>query len=283
MHTNPVRQKLRAGETAYGVMAFDFFTPGLAPTLAAAGAEFVLLDMEHSGVSIETIKAQIAFANGAGIVPMVRVPACLYHLIAPVLDAGALGIMTPMMEAREQAELLVSTCRYRPEGRRGLAFSVAHDGYTGGASPPKMRAANEAILTIALIESERGVENADAILSTPGLDLGWIGHYDLSDSMGLVEQFDNRRFREAEARLQAAAVKNNVPLGWLVSNGAMARIALERGYRCICIGHEVAVLRTALQNEFQIARTGRRPRADSPAGSNASTSEKIHNHPEEPR
>ena len=279
---NPVREKLREGGTAFGVMAFDLFTPGLAPTLAAAGAEFVLLDMEHSGASIDTIKAQIAFAHGAGIVPMVRVPACLYHLIAPVLDAGALGIMAPMMETREQAETLVSTCRYRPEGRRGLAFNVAHDRYTGGAAPPKMRAANESILTIALIESERGVDNAQAILSTPGMDLGWVGHYDLSDSLGLVEQFDDRRYREAEARLQAAAVRANKPLGWLVPNGAMARIALERGYRCICIGHEVAVLRTALQNEFEIARTGRRTRADSPA-STVSTTDKTHNHPEEPR
>lgn len=282
MHSNPVRKKLREGGNAFGVMAFDFFTPGLAPTLAAAGAEFVLLDMEHSGVAIDTIKAQIAFAHGAGIVPMVRVPACLYHLIAPVLDAGALGIMTPMMETREQAELLVATCRYRPEGRRGLAFNIAHDGYTGGDAPPKMRAANEAILTIALIESERGVDNAQGILSTPGLDLGWVGHYDLSDSMGLVEQFDNRRYREAEARLQAAAVQANKPLGWLVPNGAMARIALERGYRCICIGHEVAVLRSALQAEFEIARTGRRARIESPA-SNPSTTDKTHNHPEEPR
>ena len=261
MPTNPVRDKLRAGGTTYGVMAFDFFTPGLAPTLASAGADFVILDMEHSAVSIETIKAQIAFAHAAGIVPMVRVPACLYHLIAPVLDAGALGIMVPMMETREQAELLVSTCRYRPEGRRGLAFGVAHDRYTAGAAVPKMQAANEAILTIALIESERGVDNADAILSTPGLDLGWIGHYDLSDSLGCVEQFDDPRFRAAEARLQAAAVTNKVPLGWLVPNGAMARIALERGYRCICIGHEVAVLRAALENEFTFARTGARPRA----------------------
>ena len=74
---NAVRDKLRAGGTPMGVMAFDFFTPGLAPTLAQAGAEFVLLDMEHSGAGIDTIKMQCALARGAGIVPMVRVPACL--------------------------------------------------------------------------------------------------------------------------------------------------------------------------------------------------------------
>ena len=254
MRRNPVRDRQRAGGTVFGVMAFDFFTPGLAPKLAAAGADFVLLDMEHSGITIETIKAQVAFAHGAGIVPMVRVPACQYHLIAPVLDAGALGIMTPLMETREQAELLVASCRYRPEGRRGLGFSVAHDRYTGGAAKPKIEAANESILTIALIESARGVENAEAILATPGIDLGWVGHYDLSDSLSCVEDFDDPRYQEALGRLEAAAQKADKPLGWLVPNGAMARKAVERGYRCICIGHEVAVLRTALHHEFAIAR-----------------------------
>lgn len=256
LRANPVRERLRAGGNAFGVMAFEFFTPGLAPLLAAAGAEFVLLDMEHSGVAIDTIKAQIAYAHGAGIVPMVRVTACAYHLIAPVLDAGALGIMAPMIETREQAETLVAACRYRPEGRRGLGFSVSHDRYSGGAARPKMQAANEAILTIALIESARGVENAAAILSTPGLDLGWLGHYDLSDSLGCVEDFNDPRYIAAEQRLLAAAAAAAKPLGWLVPTGEAAQLALRRGFRCICIGHEVAVLRNALTQEFANARKG---------------------------
>ena len=256
MRLNPVRERLRAGGNAFGVMALEFFTPGLASVLAASGAEFVLLDMEHSGVGIDTIKAQIAYAHGAGIVPMVRVPACAYHLIAPVLDAGALGIMAPMIETREQAETLVAACRYRPEGRRGLGFRVSHDRYTGGAARPKMQAANEAILTIALIESSRGVENAEAILATPGLDLGWLGHYDLSDSLGCAEDFNNPRYLAAEQRLLAAAAATGMPLGWLVLTGDAAQQALRRGFRCVCIGHEVAVLRNALAQEFANARKG---------------------------
>jgi 2-keto-3-deoxy-L-rhamnonate aldolase RhmA len=256
LHSNPVRERLRAGGTSFGVMAFEFFTPGLAPVLSDAGAEFVLLDMEHSGVSIDTIKAQIAYAHGAGIVPLVRVPSCVYHLIAPVLDAGALGIMAPMVETRAQAEELAAACRYRPEGRRGLAFGVAHDRYSGGAAAPKMRAANDAILAIALIESARGVDNAAEILATPGIDLGWLGHYDLSDSLGCPEAFDDPRYRAAEARLLAAAAGANKPLGWLVATGDAARAALARGFKCICIGHEVAVLRQALAREFAAARKG---------------------------
>jgi 2-keto-3-deoxy-L-rhamnonate aldolase RhmA len=100
------------------------------------------------------------------------------------------------------------------------------------------------------------VENAEAILTTPGLDLGWLGHYDLSDSLGCAEDFDDSRYIAAEQRLLAAAASARKPLGWLVSTGDAAQLALRRGFRCICIGHEVAVLRNALTQEFVNARKG---------------------------
>ena len=113
--------------------------------------------------------------------------------------------MAPLMETREQAEILVDACRYRPLGRRGLGLRHgARRLQPAVPRAPKMDAANDAILTIALIESARGIENADAILATPGLDLGWLGHYDLSDSLGCVEAFDDPRYVAAEKRLLAA-------------------------------------------------------------------------------
>ena len=142
MIENSVKSRLMYGGVSLGTMAFEFFTQGLSPTLAAAGAEFVLLDCEHSGLGIEGVKAQCAYARGAGVVPLVRIPAALPHLAPPVLDAGALGIMMPLVETVEQARALVAACRYRPQGRRGLGFSVAHDQYTGGPALPKMVAAN---------------------------------------------------------------------------------------------------------------------------------------------
>ena len=122
IRTNPVRARLKAGATVYGMFAVEFFTPGLCQIAANAGAEFVLFDMEHGGVGIDILKAQMAFARGVGVAPLVRVPGIAYHLIAPVLDAGAMGIMAPMVETREQAENLAKWCRYRPEGIRGLGF-----------------------------------------------------------------------------------------------------------------------------------------------------------------
>jgi 2-keto-3-deoxy-L-rhamnonate aldolase RhmA len=254
MVENPVRRKLQRGEAAFGTMAFDFFTPGLAPTLAAAGAEFVILDMEHGGLGIEGVKAQCAFARAAGIVPMVRIPEPRAGLIPPVLDAGALGVMMPLVESAEQARAMVAASRYRPEGRRGLGFSVAHDGYAGGDPHAKIRAANEAVLTIALIESEAGVANAAAIAAVPGIDLLWLGHFDLSDSLGIPGRFEDARYRAAAAALRDAAQAAGKPIGWLAADATQAADALAAGFRCLCIGHEVMVLREALSSAFAAAR-----------------------------
>jgi len=253
MDSNPVRAKLLRGESAIGVMAFEFFTPGLAPVLAAAGAEFVLLDMEHSGASIETIKAQVGFARAAGIVPMVRVPFGLHHLITPILDVGALGIMAPIIETRAQAEALVNACRYRPLGRRGLGFEIGHDRYTGGDALAKMTAANEVILTIPLIESIKGVDAAEEIFSVPGIDMGWLGHFDLSDSLDRPGNFLDPTYLAAVAKLKKAAKAAGKPMGWVAPNGPSARAAIAEGFSCVCIGHEVSVLRSALTREIKAA------------------------------
>src|SRR6202451_3146401 len=111
MRTNPVRDRLKGGGAAYGIMAAEFFTPGFCQIAANAGAEFIIFDMEHGGVGIDVIKAQIAFARGGGTAPFLRPPSLAYHLIAPLLDAGAMGIMAPMIETRDQAQKLASWCR----------------------------------------------------------------------------------------------------------------------------------------------------------------------------
>jgi 2-keto-3-deoxy-L-rhamnonate aldolase RhmA len=252
--TNRIKTILHKGGTAWGTMAFEFFTPGLCETLAAAGADFVFLDMEHSGIGIETIKAQCIFARGAGIAPLVRVPTCERYLVTSVLDAGAAGIMVPMVETEQQAAALASWCRYRPAGTRGLAFGVAHDAYRASAPIAAMAATNDTVMAIPLIESARGIAAADAILAVPGIDLGWLGHYDLSDSLGCVGAFDDPRYVAAEAALRAAATRTGKPLGWLAADPTAARAAVARGYRCLCLGTDVALLRGAFTDALTTAR-----------------------------
>lgn len=250
MRSNPVRNKVMAGERAYGLMAFEFFTPGLAATMAVAGAEYIIFDTEHSGAGIDTMKVQFAAARGAGIVPLVRVPGIAYHLIAPLLDAGAFGIMAPMLETVEQAQVLADACRYRPLGKRGLAFRVAHDDYGATDVPAAMAAANERTLTIALVESETGIENIEKIMAVPGIDVGWLGHYDLTDSMGIPGKFDDARFTAAAKRLVAACAANGKPAGVLDNNMDFVRRLIGYGYRMVGIGTDVGLMQAAVRHRF---------------------------------
>jgi 2-keto-3-deoxy-L-rhamnonate aldolase RhmA len=256
MRPNPVRAGLQAGGSAYGTMAFEFFTPGLMAVLAEARAEFVLLDTEHSGVGIETIKMQIAASRGLGIVPMVRVPGCHYHLIAPVLDAGAMGIMVPMVETAAQAKQIASWCRYRPDGVRGVAFGMPHDDYRGGDVVQKLREANERTLVIALIETAVGIANAEAIMAVDGIDIGWLGHFDLTNSMGIPGQFDHPDFLAAVDRLVAACRVHGKPAGVLAGSVEAAEAWRARGFRVFAYGTDISLLQESLRGGLARLRAG---------------------------
>jgi 2-keto-3-deoxy-L-rhamnonate aldolase RhmA len=256
MRPNPVRANLQAGGNVYGTMAFEFFSPGLMAILAEAGADFVLLDTEHSGVGIETIKAQLAACRGLGIVPMVRVPGCHYHLIAPVLDAGAMGIMVPMVETAAQAQQIVSWCRYRPQGVRGVAFGMPHDDYGGGDVVQKLREGNERTLVIALIETAPGIANAEAIMAVEGLDIGWLGHFDLTNSMGIPGQFDHPDFLAAVDRLVAACRVHGKPAGILAGSVEIAEAWRARGFRIFAYGTDISLLQQSLRDGLARLRAG---------------------------
>jgi 2-keto-3-deoxy-L-rhamnonate aldolase RhmA len=259
MRPNPVREALLGGGIAIGPMVFEFFTPGLFAICGRAGADFVLLDMEHSGLGTDTLRMLLATARGTAVAPFVRVPGNAPHLIAPVLDAGALGIMVPLVEDRDQAEALAAACRYRPAGRRGLGFSVAHDDFSAGDIGPKIRDANERTLVIALIESERGIRNADAILSVPGLDVGWLGHFDLTDSMGFAGDFDRPEFSAAVDALLAACARHGKAAGVLATSVAQTLVWRRRGFRCLGYGADTGLFRDALAEGIAAVRAGASP------------------------
>lgn len=249
-----VRQRLAAGQRCHGTMIFELFTPGITAILDLLGYDFVVLDMEHSGVGIETIKTQIACARGLGIEAYVRVPDGNYSTIAPVMDAGAQGIMVPMVETAEQAKAIVDAVRYRPEGRRGLAFGVSHDAY-GRQSPAETIAkANEENVVICLIETKRGVENVDGIVGTPGVDIGWLGHFDLTNDMGITAQFEHPDFFAAVDKVGAACGAAGKAAGILDANPVMLERFTRAGYRALGFATDTAALKIAYGNGLEMLK-----------------------------
>ena len=162
MLENSVKDRLARDEVVVGTFIMEFASPGLARIVAAAGCDFVVLDMEHSGFSFETVKQQVAHARGAGLVPVVNPRGG--HRFAEneqLLDIGAMGLMVPCVETRTQAEAIVRGTRYPPDGTRGAAFGVAHDGYRVGDVPAVMKRANASSLVTVKIETAEGVRNAE--------------------------------------------------------------------------------------------------------------------------
>ncbi|HET7056125.1 MAG TPA: aldolase/citrate lyase family protein [Thermomicrobiales bacterium] len=254
MRENRVKRALQNGERSLGTMVFEFPTTGIGRIIAEAGAEFVIYDMEHTGWSIETIRGLMASTRAADLVPMVRVPATEYHLIARPLDVGAMGLMIPMVETEAQARKIVDSAKYPPVGHRGAAFGVAHDDYTGGDILAKMASANEELLLIAQIETGTGVENADAIAGVEGIDCLWIGHFDLTNSLGIPGQFTHPTYLEAVDRVLAACDRHGKTPGIMAGSVADGEVELQQGFRALAYSGDLWLYQQALRSGLDALR-----------------------------
>lgn len=242
MARKPLRQRVLAGETVLGSMIFEFMTPAVPQLLVHAGAEYVIYDMEHTGASLETIKAQVACCRGLPIAPMARVPRGEYHFLARALDIGCHGVMIPMVESVEQARAIVEATHYPPQGRRGAAFGFAHDDYAPGDPKAKIKAADARTLVIAQIETERGLDSVEAIAAVSGIDVLWVGHFDLTNFLGIPGEFDNPLYVEAVERIAAAARAHKKGLGFMAASEDWARAYRKLGFNMIAAGTDQALL-----------------------------------------
>ena len=246
MRGNPVKTKLAQGAHAFGAMFFEFFSPGVPQIAKNAGAEFILFDMEHAGTDIGLMKQMFALCRGLDIVPMVRVPTTQYHFIARMLDLGAMGIMVPMVETKQQAEMIVSCTRYPPLGYRGAAFGVAQDDYQGGNVKDKIAAIHERTFVICQIETATGLKNVDAIAAVDGVDCIWLGHFDLTNFMGIPAEFDNPKYLAAVKKIITTARKHKRAAGFMAADEKWAREYVEHGFNIIATGLDSGLLQNAI-------------------------------------
>ena len=236
-----LRQKVQSGQRCVGGMVFEVFTPGIAQIMAQAGCEYVIYEMEHAGASIETLKGQVAACKG-GATPLARPPVGQYQYLARLLDIGMKGVMVPMVDSADEAAVVVEACRYPPEGRRGAAFGFQHDDYAPGAPADKMKKANDDILIIAQVETERALANVDAIAATPCVDVIWIGQFDLSNFLGVPGDFESKTYLDAWAEITAAARKHGKAMGAMAANPEWAADYAAQGIEMIAAGTDQGAL-----------------------------------------
>lgn len=240
------RQRIQRGDLLLGQLLLEFFTPGIGCMLDACGLDFVIYDMEHGRCDITVLEQMIASCRGSGIVPMVRVPDLSFAPLSRVLDIGARGVMVPRVETRQQTERIVQQLKYAPQGERGVALGVAHDLYRA-AGPEFFSQANEETTVIIQLESVRGFENLESIISVAGVDVAWVGHYDLTLSMGIPGQFDHPRFLQAMDNLVEVCQQYGVAPGFLPPAKESAMHWISMGFRMLSLGSDIGVFLDAVK------------------------------------
>ena len=238
MRTNHVRAKLKRGEPSVGTWLV-LADPLAARMMATTGFDWLTVDLEHGGTTLETAAEIFALLAGNGPAPLVRVPVNSVENIKRVLDSGAWGVVVPMVNSRAEAEAVVAAARYAPIGQRSIggqmpAINFACDSATYFAK------ANDEILVVVMAEHVRAIEAIDDILSVPGIDAVFIGPNDLHHSLGKKPAFesDDPAFVNAVGRVLASAKKHGIAAGIHVADAAAAKRRIAEGFQFIAIASE---------------------------------------------
>lgn len=261
MKLNRFRQVCDQGKIPVGHMVMEFATRGIAKILEATGLDFVVIDMEHTGLGSERIADLMAWFKATSIAPFVRVPQGLYHFLARTMDAGALGVMVGNVETGEQARAIVQAVKYAPLGNRGVGLGTAHTDYVAPDPVAYFCESNQNTTVICQIESTKGIANLDAIAGTEGVDVLWVGHFDLTQSMGIPAQFHHPDFVAAVKRVIETAARHGKRAAIQPASAEQAAEWLDLGFNVISYGVDIAVYRDALRASIQALRE-RIPRAD---------------------
>jgi 2-dehydro-3-deoxyglucarate aldolase/4-hydroxy-2-oxoheptanedioate aldolase len=247
---------MRSKELKVGNFIVEFATPGIGHILKQAGLDFAFFDMEHSGFSFETLKSAVRYFEAAGLPVIVRVPAQENDMLARACDMGAEGLIAPMISTAAQAQAMVDSVKYFPDGKRGVGLQMAHDNYRAAPVAEALKAANDRTAVICLIETAEGADNVDAIAAVKGVDGLWVGHFDLSVSLGIPGDFGHPKFTAAMDRIIAAAGKHGKALGRLVPNVEQGIAFHAQGFDFICYSGDIWVLRDGLAAAARAIREG---------------------------
>lgn len=246
-----LRDKWAAGDETLG---FWLSVPGSVSAEIAARqpVDYICVDTQHGAIDYLTSVSMMQAIELGGGTPIVRVPWNEPGIIGKSLDAGAHGVIVPMVNTRTQAEAVVSSARYVPNGSRSWGPVMA------GMRHPDNRAwADETTAVIPMIETVEAISNLDAILGVPGIDAIYVGPADLSLSLGLQPSgnADETILDEALAAIVAACARHGVTPG-IHSTGALTQRRREQGFRMITVTSDALAVRAGYAGELAKARGG---------------------------
>ncbi|HWA60289.1 MAG TPA: aldolase/citrate lyase family protein [Caulobacteraceae bacterium] len=248
--TTSLKARVAAGETALGAWCM---IPGAltAEALGRAGFDWVLVDMQHGCMAYETALDMIRAIDLTGAAPIVRVPWNDPGIIGRVLDAGALGVVIPMIQTAADARAAVDACLYPPAGRR--SFGPVRVGLRDG--PGYFATANDRVLVIPMIETAEALGEVEAIAATPGVDALFVGPFDLSIALGLPPGDNDGQpaFDAAIARVSSAARAAGVATA-VLSNAKVAPLRIAQGFRLVSVVTDLNTLAAASRADLMAVK-----------------------------
>lgn len=239
-----IRGKIARGEPIYSMTVRLVRGVEIAGIAKAAGFDALYIDLQHSGISVETA-GQIAIAALAtGVAPFVRVPGVDPQAITRALDAGAVGIIVPDMHSAEDARAVVNAAKYRPIGERSLPGIMPHLGYRAMPAAAATAAINAMTIVVAMIESAAGLAAVEEIAAVDGVDILLVGANDLCTEAGVAGQFEDPLVADAYARTLAAcrAHGKTLGVGGLASRPDLMRKYIDLGGGYVSLGADIAML-----------------------------------------
>jgi len=254
MSTNRLKSTLARGAPAFGAWC-ALGSPFAAELCSVEAVDYVCVDLQHGLSHLDAVAPMLMAISRSAATPVVRVAANQAHQIGKALDAGAEGVIVPLVNSRSEAERAAEACRYAPDGTR--SFGPARSRLFLNAAPAP--AVNEQVLCIVMIETMAAVEVADEICSTPGVDAVYVGPSDLAMSLGLAPGFDemSRAHGEAIEHVRLSCERNGVVPGIHAQGGEQARAYADAGFRIVTLATDSAILSRALRHDVERVRGGK--------------------------
>ena len=246
-----LRARVLAGEATLGTF-IGTASPVTAEVCAAAGFDWLLLDLEHGAGGEEQVRATVPAAAAYGVPTVVRVESDARIRVGRVLDAGAAGVMLPRLDTADQVRAAMAHLYYPPRGDRGVA--TYNRACRFGLDPGALDRANDEVLGVVQIESAQAVAGAEVIASIDGVDVLFVGPRDLSHDLGVPGQVTAPVFVDALDQVRLAAHKHGKACGLLVTDGVAAAAKLAEGWTFVTIGSDSTLLATAVRTQLARAR-----------------------------
>ena len=240
LRRNSLKPKLAAGDCVIGLF-LQIPSPQLVEILGLAGFDFVIIDGEHGSIDLSQMEDLIRASLSTNISPMVRVPECDPVAIRQPLDMGAAGIHVPQIGSAEAGALAIRSSRYYPAGDRGLQPFVRSASYRAEPTARYLASASDDLTMVFHIEGQGGVEALDGILALDGLDVVFMGPYDLSQSLGLPGQVKHPLVREKMIGIVERARRAGKCVGTFCDDAATAREWRELGVNYLAVGLDAGI------------------------------------------